>query len=133
MSKKISRFIAPVTAGVLIFVLCMFANDGFFGDNKSENILYAFCNCFSVPGVVLSGIAVISWIGTFGTFDMLGYGSRSFFGAFIKPLSKDLPRTFYDYRQQKNENGRKWLRETLYTGLVFLGTSLLLMVIGLII
>lgn len=132
-NKRIYGFIAPVTAGAAMFIMCAFCNGGLFGEHKAENILYALCNCFSLPGVMLSGVAAISWIGTFGTFDMLGYGSRSFFGIFIKPLSKELPRTFYDYRQQKEEKGRKWLKETLITGLVFLAIGLILMVISLVI
>jgi hypothetical protein len=110
----------------------MFSNGGLFGENKSETVLYGLCNCFTIPGILLSGVGGISWAGKFGTFDMLSYGSRSFFGNFIKPLAEDLPRTFYDYKKQKDEKGRKWSAEVLFVGLAFLAVGVILTVFSLI-
>ena len=131
--NKIKGYIGPAIVAVVLFVACMFCNGGLFGENKAENILYGICNCFTVPGIILSGIGAISWAGKFGTFDMLAYGSRSFFGIFIKPLANDLPRTFYDYKVQKDEKGRKWNFEILITGLAFLAVGIILMILSLII
>jgi hypothetical protein len=131
--NKYKGYIGPVVAAIAFFVVCMFANGGLFGENKAENILYGLCNCFTLPGVILSGVGAISWAGKFGTFDMMAYGSRSFFGIFIKPLANDLPPTFYEYKKQKDEKGRKRSVEVLITGLICLAIGGILTILSLII
>lgn len=130
--KKIIKYIGPGIAAIVLFVACMFSNGGLFGENKAETVLYGLCNCFTLPGIILSGVGAISWIGKFGTFDMISYGSRSFFGIFIKPLANDLPKTFYDYKVKKDEKGRKWNVEVLITGLSFLAVGAILTIFSLI-
>ena len=132
MKKKIKKYIGPLVVAVAIFVTCMFANGGIFGENKAESLLYGICNCFTIPGIILTGIGAISWAGKFGTFDMLSFGTRSFFGIFIKPLSNDMPTNFYDYRKEKDEKGRKWSPELLIVGAIFLAVGLMLAVVSLI-
>ena len=130
-NDKIKKYIGPTITAIVLFVACMFANGGLFGDNKAENILYGLCNCFTIPGVVLSGVGAISWAGKFGTFDMLSFGTRSFFGIFIKPLARDLPRDFYEYKKQKDEKGRHWSIEVLLVGAAFLTVGIILTLISL--
>ena len=119
---KFKRFIGPIIAAAVIFAACTFANGGIFGEEeyRAENLLYGLANCFTIPGVLLAGVGAISWAGKFGTFDMLGYGTKSFFGIFIRPLADDLPSNFYDYRKQKDEKGRVWLLELFLTGVICL-------------
>ena len=133
MKNKIKKYIGPLIVAVAIFVSCMFANGGVFGENKAETLLYGICNCFTIPGIILTGIGAISWAGKFGTFDMLSYGTRSFFGIFIRPLSDDLPTNFYEYRKQKDEKGRKWSVELLIVGASFLAVGLILSVVSVIV
>ena len=132
MKNKIKKYIGPLVVAVAIFVTCMFANGGIFGENKAESLLYGICNCFTIPGIILTGIGAISWAGKFGTFDMLSFGTRSFFGIFIKPLSNDMPTNFYDYRKEKDEKGRKWSPELLTVGAIFLAVGLILSAVSLI-
>ena len=131
--NKIKKHIGPFIVAVVIFVSCMFANGGVFGANKAENLLFGICNCFTIPGIILTGIAAISWAGKFGTFDMLSFGTRSFFGIFIRPLSDDMPSNFYDYRKQKDEKGRKWSPELLIVGAFFLAVGAILAVVSMMI
>lgn len=132
---KIKNFIGPVIAAVVIFAICTFASGGFFGDEqyRAKSVVDGLANCFTIPGVLLAGVGGISWAAKFGTFDMLGYGSRSFFGIFIRPLADDLPRTFYDYRKAKEEKGRTWFRELFITGVLFLAIGLILSIVSVII
>ena len=132
---KIKNFIGPIIFAIAIFVACMFASGGLFGDeqHKAKTVIDGLANCFTIPGVLLAGVGGISWAAKFGTFDMLGYGSRSFFGIFIRPLADDLPPTFYDYRKAKEEKGRKWLVELFLTGVVFLALGVIFTVISLIV
>ena len=133
MKNKIKKYIGPMIVAIVIFVTCMFANGGVFGKNNAETLLYGLSNCFTIPGIILTGIAAIGWAGKFGTFDMLSYGMRSFFGIFIKPLSNDMPTNFYEYRKQKDEDGRKWSPELLLVGLAFLLMGVIFTVISFVI
>ena len=132
---KIKNFIVPLIFAVVLFVACMFGNGGLFGEEqyRAKTVIDGLANCFTIPGVILAGVGGISWAAKFGTFDMLGYGSRSFFGIFIRPLAEDLPRTFYDYRKAKEEKGRVWLVELFWTGIVFLALGLIFTVVSLIV
>ena len=75
---------------------------------------------FFAASVLVGGIGLISFAGKFGTFDMLSYGTRSFFGNFFHSLRDDLPKTFYDYKVKKDEKGRGYLKEYCKVGAVCL-------------
>ena len=132
---KIKKFIGPIIIAIAIFVACMFASGGLLGDEqyRAKTVIDGLANCFTIPGVLLAGVGGISWAAKFGTFDMLGYGSRSFFGIFIPPLAYDLPKNFYEYRKAKEEKGRKWFAELFLTGLIFLALGLVFTVVSLIV
>ncbi len=105
-------------AGLVIFLIAAYQMGVFSADHVRE-LFGALSDAFIIPGVLLSGIAAISWTGSLGTYDMIGYGMKSLF--FFLPNS-DLKkyRTFYDYRHAKEEKGRWWLREMLLVGCGFL-------------
>jgi len=125
--NKKNAYITPaVIAAILVVLRAILSKVYVFTTVK--DLFGNLSDCFLLPGVLLTGVALLGWIGTFGFFDILSYGSRSFFGIFIRPLAEDLPRTFYDYRVQKEEKGRKWSRETLIVGLIALGISVLLLI-----
>ena len=106
-------------------------------ENKEEDqvakVITAFANCFTVPGLFLVGVAAIGWIASFGTFDMLAYGTRTLFATFIKPMAEKLPKTYYDYRAEKNEKGRSWSVETLIVGCAFFAVGMIFVIISLVI
>ncbi len=126
--KKKNSYLKPIIWAVTFFVLGVFVTKIYQFENVKE-VIGDLSDCLLIPGVLLSGVAVISWAGTFGTFDMLSYGTKSFFGIFIRPLAEDLPSHFYDYRKQKDEKGRHWSKETLFVGLISLGISGLLLIV----
>ena len=129
---KIKSFISPLILAVALFVGCMFLRGGFFGDvdGRAATVVDGLANCFTIPGVLLAGVGAISWAASFGTFDMMGYGTKAFLGMFIKSIGDDLPKSFYDYRKAKNDKGRKWLLETFLVGVVFLALGMVFTLIS---
>ena len=131
-NQKIKSFIAPLFLAVLLFVGCMFLRGGFFGDvdGRAATVIDGLANCFTIPGILLAGVGAISWASSFGTFDMMGYGTKVFLGVFIRSIGDELPKNFYEYRKAKNEKGRKWLRETFIVGVAFLVLGLIFTLIS---
>lgn len=82
-------------------------------------------DCFIIPGVLLAGVGAISWAGREGLFDMLAYGGKTFLGLFSRSVASGLPKSYYEYRQQKNSQGRRWLWRVLLVGGIFLAVGLL--------
>ena len=128
MEKKQNPYLKPIIWAAAFFALGIMMTKIYQLDGIKE-FFRDLSDCFLLPGALLSGGAAISWAGTFGTFDMLSYGSRSFFGIFIRPLAQDLPDHFYDYRKQKDEKGRSWSKETLFVGLISVGISVLALIV----
>ena len=126
--KKRNPYIVPIALAIALAVIYAVSKKIYVFDTVGA-LVGELSNSFLLPGVLLAGAGAIGWIGTFGTYDMLSYGTRSFFGVFIKPLAEDLPKTFYEYRTSKDEKGRKWSKETLIVGLVSLAISMILLLI----
>ena len=126
--NKAAKWIAPCVTAVVLFALNAWVQH-LFGQETAGETMSVLSNSFTVPGVVLCGIALLGWIGTFGQFDMLSYGSRKFFGHFIHSLSDELPDHFYEYREQRNEQGRDWDKHPLWVGLACLACAALSLVL----
>ncbi len=129
--KKTNPYIKPISWALAFILLGVFLTK-IYEITNAKDFIGDMSDCFMLPGVLISGVAGISWAGKFGTFDMISYGTKSFFGIFIPPLSRDLPTHFYDYRKQKEEKGRQWLRHSLQVGLACLALSIILLIVYLI-
>ncbi len=95
----------------------------------AKELFRGLSDSFLLPAVLLAGVGGLGWIGSQGFFDIISYGTRSFLGVFIKPISADLPKNFYDYREQKNEKGRKWSWEAVAVGLLSLAVSVVFLIL----
>ncbi len=120
MKRKLNviHIIYCAAAGIAVFFLAAYLM-GVFSANHTRQLFGALSDACYIPGILLSGIAAISWAGSLGTFDMIGYSMKTLF--FFLP-NNDLKknRTFYDYRHNKDEKGRKWFCEMLIVGLIFI-------------
>ena len=77
---------------------------GIFEMTDAKNVLHTVCDGFFIAGVILAGMAGLSYCGNEGTFDMLFFGVKQVFRTFSqRDLSKNR-QTFYDYRKQRMEN-----------------------------
>ncbi len=131
---QVKNFIAPVVIAVVLFIAMMFVNGGFFGDERyrAETIFDGLASCFTTPGLLLMCVAGLSWIASLGTFDIFAYGAQTVVGYVVKPVAEKLPKTYYDYKVQKYEKGRKWSLETLLTGGAFFAIGVVFLILSLI-
>ncbi len=115
--------------GLAIFFFAAF-RFGLFDAVGAVKIFGLLSDAFLMPGILLSGVAAISWTGALGTYDMIGYGMQTLF-FFIPSVFEKRAKSFYDYRRAKEEKGRKWLFEMLIVGLVFLVLSAASLIVSL--
>lgn len=125
--NRFIKWLKPIIAAVVMLVLCALSLE-LFSAGDSEELFKDLSDCFVITGIVLSGVGAISWAGTEGSFDMLAYGCKTFFGLFSASYSKKLPKSFYDYKQERIERKRPWLKRTLVVGLAVFAVGLLLLI-----
>lgn len=126
MKQNPKKWMIPAALAVLLFALEVYRKH-LFGATEAAAVCGILSDGFFLPGVLLGGVGAISWAATFGQFDMLAYSSRQFFGHFIRPLAADLPHSFYEYREEKNKKGRRWLVPTFFVGLICLVLSFVML------
>ena len=57
----------------LVAIVLMFIYEKPFSQEGAKEIVGAISNCFTVPGVVLSGMGALSYLAHKGAYDGLGY------------------------------------------------------------
>lgn len=120
---KLSAQIIGCSVALLAAVILMAFWEGIFQLTGAKDIVGALSDCFFVPGVLFAGIGGLSWISSKGGYDAFSYAFNNFalHNLFPTKYSKKY-KTLYDYKQEKDEKGRRWLPQLLVTG----GISLLI-------
>ncbi len=114
---------------IALVIFCCF-NENIMAVSNAQEAFAVLCNAFFLPGVVFAGVGALTWIASFGTYDMLGYGFRNFgLQNFIPLVPKAKYDSFYEYKQQKDAKGRHWFKNLLVVGLTGMGISLLMLVL----
>lgn len=127
--KKYLPYIKWGIFGVVAIVL-MFIHEKPFSDDGIKEIFGSMSNCFAVPGVVLTGFGGLSYLSSLGAYDGLSYIFSNFsLHSIIPGHHNDKPKTLYEYKQQKDEKGRKWHPQPLIVGAVSLGISVVMLII----
>ena len=90
-------------------------------------IMKILSDCFTLPGVLLVGIALLGWVSSKGTFDIFGYSINGLLGLFKKE-SYYKQESYYDYRVRKSESRKPFNVPMLLVGLAFLLLGLLMTV-----
>lgn len=94
--------------------------NGLYESQSLKETIGILSNVFSVPGIIITGIALIGWAGTKGQFDMLSFGVGRVFSDIVPFMDRNKYDDFYKYREEKLENGRNWKPVQLICGLVSL-------------
>ena len=115
MTEKKKRYLIPVIAALAVAVGYA-SSRGLFKASSASELFGAISDGFFSAAVMIGGVGLISLAGKYGTFDMLSYGTRSFLGNFVKSLRDSTPKSFYQYKENKDEDGRKWLPEFAIVG-----------------
>jgi hypothetical protein len=117
MNNRLRNYYVYVVVGIAIFMICALSRELFTGFSIKET-MKTLSDCFFIPGIILSGIGGLSWISSIGVYDIFGYGGTTLISHFSRV--KEKPESYYDYKQRKEAERKKWLKEALFTGLCFL-------------
>ncbi len=118
---------------LLAFIVAMFFYEKPYEQQGAKEIVGAISNCFITPGVVFSGIGILSYISKKGGYDSFGYVFSNFsLHHILFNTPKVKYESLYDYKVAKDEKGRKWLPEMLFTGLGAFSVGVVIFVIYLI-
>ena len=99
-----------------------------FGAMTEAEKFRELANCFTVPGVLLIMIFIMTYISTTGFFDILTY-SLVRLGRALVPLSKKVDERYADYKERKNEVRFSGYSFLLHVGLVFTLVSIVFTVL----
>ena len=114
----------------LMIIVAMFLYEKPFDHEGAGEIIGSLSNCFAVPGVVISGFAGLTYIASLGAYDGLTYIFSNFsLHSLIPGHHKDKKQTLYEYKQAKDEKGRKWQSQAMVIGLCSLGISIILLIV----
>ena len=126
MNKKIlKQYLIYAGIAVVIFVICLFNWELFEADTTKAR-LRILSDSFLIPAVLLGGIGALSWIASYGTFDMLGYAFSSLKSLMLHP--KQRQESFYEYKLRKEEK-EGWLMPMFLVGMGCLLLSIFCLVI----
>ncbi len=110
----------PLGVGFALGVVT-FAVQGGFKRGNEEALWHAVCDALTVPGILLTGMGLLSFVSEQGAFDGLSFGVRKAFGQILSEKRRNaMPKTYYDYVTAKREKQRTKPRTTLFVGLGFL-------------
>ena len=104
-----SRLFGDIATGVVLFIITGVGR-GLFAQAGLRDTLGIISDSFVIPGAILIGFALLSYISQTGVFDMLTYSVRSL-------VKTDNNEDFYAYRCRKKE------KRTQSHGTLFLGIS----------
>lgn len=106
-----------ICAGVILAIALFLAGEGgiFSADTPSE-IFRILSDSFFVPGILFMGCGALGWMATKGTYDMLSFGCGRITRNFIPGMDKEKFDNFYQYKQRRDEDGRKWKPHLLISG-----------------
>ncbi len=104
--KKYYKYLITTIIGLLMALLIMVSKDIF---NKTEpvEIFHILSDAFFVPGIMLTGFGLLVMASNGGTFDMLVYGTKLFFGLF-KPVWEKNNESFFEYREKKRSKKKSY-------------------------
>ena len=99
-------------------------------ETDAKSVINDICNAFTVPGVIFSGISLLSYMAKLGAYDSFGYTFSNFslHNLWFKKQPKKY-KSFYDYKVAKDEKGRRWWKEGLFVGLASLAISAVLLIV----
>ncbi len=125
--KKYLKYVITFAVGLVIAFLVLIVKDIFNLSNKID-IIIALCDSAFVSGVLIMSFGLLCLADKGGTFDMLAYGIRRFFGIFRRDVTKVKYRTFYEYRKAMQERNIHF-GYLLIIGGIYLVTFLVFLII----
>jgi len=123
------RYLAAAIAGIAVFLVLMITRGGFTAEDPAEKWTI-ICDALFVPGVLLTALGLLLFASNGGVFDMLRFSVQKALSVMLTKKRRDeLPRTFYDYKKEREAKGQTHMGYMLAVGVVFLvlaGAALLM-------
>lgn len=117
--KNIIR-LAVYAAVLLLAAFGVAIAKGAFASTVPAETFRILSDAFLIPGVVLAGVAGLSWASSKGAYDSFRYLFYNFGLHTIWVSKPEKYRHFdslYDFKTEKDKKGRKWFPEMLCAGL----------------
>lgn len=125
------RYVLAIAVGLLLALTVCFARDIFHETDVTLIVRY-LSDAFLVPGVLLTGIGLLSFLKKEGAYDGLTYSFHSMRMASARRFSDeahdDMARTYYDYKQSVKAK-RKVAWHLIIVGGVFLLAAIVLTIV----
>ena len=113
----------PLGVGLVLGAVVFTARGGF-SAGDAEAFWRAVCDALAVPGLLMTSAGLLSFVSGQGAFDGLNFSVRkAFVQVFREERRNAMPKTFYDYVNQKQEKRREKPNVLLFTGLGFLALA----------
>lgn len=127
--QKITKIVKWSIVCLALIVACFFI-EAPYKEKGAADVIGKISNCFTVPGVILFGIGGLSYVSHKGGFDGIGYAFSNF-GLHNLWVTRHPKRykNLYEYKEAKEQKGRKWLPESLFIGLASLALGVVFLII----
>ena len=120
------KYLAAVLIGLVIALIICFIKGLFKVTDRSE-IYRILCDAAFIPGAVLTGVGLLSFINKDGTFDGLGYSFSSMFRVLRNyKHDENAPKSYYEYKE-KVKNKRKTAWHLVIVGLGYIAVAIVFM------
>ena len=117
-----------ISAGLgLCMAMLISVGRGAFAAETAADRLLAFCDGFSVSGVLLLCFGAMIWISNEGFFDVLSYAAQKGLHHLIPGRASEDLGSFYDYKISKANGKRAGSAFLIVPGIVILAVGLVLM------
>ena len=132
MKKRIKTYYVPAAIALAFAVGIGISRDLPLQPDFSS-VCGVLSDCFFIPGIVLTGLGLLSRFAAKGQYDAFGYVFSKFSLHSIIPGSvrsmNERPQSLYDYKARKDEKGRAWKPQTFYVGVVCIVISVVFLIL----
>ncbi len=118
--KILKKYLITFSVGLVAAFLIAWYRD-IFAQTEPVKIFHTLCDAFFIVGALLTCGGLLVFSSNEGTFDMIVYGLKSFWGAFRKSYTRKYA-TFYDYRESRSAKKISF-GYIVFTGLFYLAVS----------
>lgn len=124
--KSWVKYFSSAIIGLVIALVVCFAR-GILGQTETSQVLKILCDAFTIPGIVLTGVGLLSLATADGTFDGLAYSFKSMKNVRTNYRhDASTPKTYYDYKESvKKKRKTNW--HFIFVGLAYLAVSLVIL------
>lgn len=96
--------------------LLLFTSQNPFSTGDAALALSKISNAFTVSGAVVGGVGAISLMAYLGAYDGIAFSVRAFALDNFIGGNREKPKSFYEYKRQRNAKKRSWLPNFLWVG-----------------